>query len=80
MTWLDSITSWTIVTSNPDGSRLPQPASSFNQAWLLAKPPQSAVWTTRPKEEVYELFHIGARQVPVAAHTNGTIRYIHRGN
>ena len=78
MTWLDNETNWFVLTVNPQGHTLRQPATSFEQAWLLAMPPKIPAWSVRAKEEVYQQFRDGGSYVYVAAHTNGTDRLIHR--
>ncbi len=69
---------WTVLTVNPQGRPLPQPAIDFEQAWLLAKPPNIKQWTTKTKEEVEAMFAEGCTYAYVALHKDGTIRMIHR--
>jgi hypothetical protein len=71
---------WSVITINPQGHPLTQPASCFNEAWLLSQPPacQANQWITPTMEEVNTRFNTGAIQVTVAERIDGTIRIIHR--
>jgi hypothetical protein len=73
---------WSVITINPQGHPLTQPASCFNEAWLLSQPPacQANQWNTQTMAEVIAQFNVGVVRTTVARRVDGTIRIIQKIN
>jgi hypothetical protein len=80
------MTSWTVLTINAAGHRLPQPARNFDEAWALAapgprmqalaSPPADPNWTIQPKHIIQAYLNTETRHVCVATHRDGSSRHI----